>query len=314
MPDTSAKTRESALTVRGALREGIARLGGAGVPSHALAAELLLLHSLGHDRAWVYSHPEAALDGADAAKYLALIARRAEGVPTQYLIGKQEFWGLEFEVNPRVLIPRPETEHVVEVALRRTRLYGGVVDIRSGAPARKIRVADVGTGSGCIAIALAAELSSAEIVATDISSTALEVARRNAARHGVGDRIQFVEADLLRVADSAPVTCHPPLLFDLIVSNPPYVARHAAAGLSREVREHEPDAALYGGPAGTEMYARLIEQASELLVRGGNVVLELGYDSAARVREIFEGGGAWARVEITPDLAAIPRVIAATRA
>src|SRR6202047_3667372 len=154
--DNSSNT--SALNVRAALKEGMSRLRAAGVPSHTLATELLLMHALGRDRTWLYTHPEGFLDVTDAEKYLALIARRAAGEPTQYLTGQQEFWGLEFEVTPAVLIPRPETEHVIEVALDRLALR----ELRAGRPqttsGEGLQIADIGTGSGCIAIALAKEL------------------------------------------------------------------------------------------------------------------------------------------------------------
>src|SRR5437764_645246 len=162
-----------------------------------LAAELLLLHVLGRDRTWIYAHPGQEISGADAARYFELIARRASGEPTQHLTGKQEFWGQEFEVTPDVLIPRPETEHVIEVALDRL----AVREVRAGRQNKNdgagLHIADIGTGSGCIAIALAKELPAAQFVATDISPSALIVAGRNAVRHGVDGRIQFVEANLL---------------------------------------------------------------------------------------------------------------------
>jgi release factor glutamine methyltransferase len=304
--------QETPTTVREALREGISRLRDTNVPSHQLAAELLLMHAVGRDRTWIYSHPEATIDATEVAKYFALIARRAAGEPTQYLTGKQEFWGLEFEVNPSVLIPRPETEHVVEVALERLPQRHREPDFRSGAAARKIRIADVGTGSGCIAVALARELPNAEIVATDISTEALEVARRNAVSHGVAARIRFVETDLLEsFLDDSDVAGRASRPFDLIVSNPPYIAREEADRLAREVREHEPNAALFGGRTGTEMYGKLIEQAGALVVPGGTLVLELGYGAAPRVRAILEGDKRWRAIETTNDLAGIPRVIAA---
>ena len=173
--------------IRDAWREGMQRLEVAGVPSHALSTELLLMHVLQRDRAWLYAHAGDAFDPAGKDEYFRLLDRRAAGVPTQYLTGHQEFWGLEFEVTPAVLIPRPETEHVVEVALDR------LADRKN----HPLRIADVGTGSGCIAVALALELPHSEIFATDISAPALEVARRNAARHAVSDRIHFIEGDLL---------------------------------------------------------------------------------------------------------------------
>lgn len=301
------------LDVRSALREGISRLRDANVPSHTLAAELLLMHALGRDRAWIYSHAEFTVSLSDGDRYLALIARRAAGEPTQYLTGKQEFWGLEFEVNPSVLIPRPETEHVIEVALQRLREREVVARYSGETRRADIRIADVGTGSGCIAIALAKELPAAEIFATDISQAALEVAKRNASRHGAADRIRFVQTNLLDAFQDARSTGYEPVRFDLVVSNPPYLAREGAASLPREVREHEPATSLFGGPKGTESYAPLIEQARELLMPGGILVLELGYDSAPRVQSILEGSAAWARIETTNDLASIPRVIAAEK-
>jgi release factor glutamine methyltransferase len=283
----------------------MARLRAAHVPSHTLATELLLLHALGRDRTWLYTHPEAPLDLADAEKYFALIERRAAGEPTQYLTGKQEFWGLEFEVTPAVLIPRPETEHLMEVALARLGPRGFILHLNSGLPREKLRVADVGTGSGCLAVALAGELPHAEVFAMDISGAALEVARRNATRHHVADRIHFLQADLLEALKQEAQS------FDLIVSNPPYVARKDAPQLQREVRDHEPQAALFGGPSGVEIYARLIEEAGKLLRPGGILVLELGYNSAEHVRAILKEQKCWTNVTFTNDLAGIPRVTAA---
>src|SRR5579864_2412643 len=266
-----------------ALRDGIAQLERDHVPSAALAAELLLMHSLGRDRAWIYAHPEAELEEAKREQYFSLIARRASGVPTQHLTGHQEFWGLDFEVTPDVLIPRPETEHVIEVALERLE-----VGSDAGSPRRKeeFRIADVGTGSGCIAIALAHELPAAQIFATDVSAAALVVARRNAARHGLLSRIAFIECNLLDfLLHGARITKHPSLplraseshSLDLIVSNPPYIGRAEAATLPREIREHEPESALIGGETGTEIYAPLIAQAAALLKPGGILALELGH-------------------------------------
>lgn len=300
--------------VRAALKEGMARLHAANVPSHTLAAELLLMHALGRDRAWMYSHSEEQLDADAAEKYFALLARRAAGEPTQYLTGKQEFWGLEFEVTPAVLIPRPETEHLVEVALERLGLRGIKIDLKTGAPTPPLRIADVGTGSGCVAVALAHELPHAEIFALDISTSALEVAKRNASRHGVADRIQFHESDLLAALfHGSRTTNRESQLLDLIVSNPPYIGRNETNQLPREVRDHEPDLALFPGPTGVEIYARLIEQAGSLLHPGGILVLELGRDSAGHVRQVFASQPGWTNLSLTNDLAGIPRVIAAGR-
>src|SRR5713101_3764538 len=183
--------------VRTALKQGLAQLRDQHVPSYTLAAELLLLHVLGRDRTWLYAHPEEQLSSGDAERFFALITRRANGEPTQHLTGKQEFWGLEFEVTPDVLIPRPETEHVIEVALDRLaarELRAGRKQTLTG---EGLQIADIGTGSGCIAVALAKEMPQAAIFATDISSAALTVASRNAARHSVSDRIHFLESNLL---------------------------------------------------------------------------------------------------------------------
>jgi release factor glutamine methyltransferase len=304
-------------SVRALLKFGITQLREARVPSFTLAAELLLLHVLGRDRAWIYAHPEEIISAGDEARYFALIARRAAGEPTQYLTGKQEFWGLDFEVTPDVLIPRPETEHLIEVALDRL----AVRELRAGRPritaGDGLRIADIGTGSGCIAIALAKELPGAKFCATDISSPAIAVAQRNAARHGFSDRIRFVECGFLNDVDQAavhqsPVTSHQSRLFDLIASNPPYVGRREAAALPREVREHEPEVALYGGEEGYELYAALIAQSAQRLKPGGILVLELGHDSLSAVQPLLDAAN-WINVGVTNDLAGIPRVIAAEK-
>jgi release factor glutamine methyltransferase len=291
------------IDVRTALKRGIAELRDANVPSYTLAAELLLLHVLGRDRAWLYAHPEEVIPGLDAHRFLALILRRAEGEPTQYITGKQEFWGLEFEVTPDVLIPRPETEHVIEVALDRL----AVREIRAG---RKrtltgdgLRIIDVGTGSGCIAIALAKELPGARIVATDISEAALAVARRNAARYAFANNIAFLQHNLL---GGMGAKC------ELVVSNPPYVGRKEKETLMREVRDHEPEVALYGGEEGYELYAELIAQAGPVLMPDGMFVLELGHNSLPAVKPLLDLPN-WTNVAVTKDLAGIERVIAAER-
>lgn len=328
MPEPGNTTNAAALDVRGALKEAITRLRAAHVASHTLAAELLLMHALGCDRTWLYTNPETPVDPGLVQAYFALVARRAAGEPTQYLTGKQEFWGLEFEVTPAVLIPRPETEHVIEVALERLGPRGIKIDMITGAPSPELRIADVGTGSGCLAVAFAHELPHAKITATDISAAALDVARRNAARHCVESRIHFIHTNLLDACIDDPLLTHPPSritdqeseitthrsrLFDLVVSNPPYVACTQAATLAREVRDHEPEAALFGGPTGIELYSRLIEQAGALLCAGGILVLELGYNSADQVRTMLQVQRHWTSVGVTNDLAGIPRVLAAIR-
>ena len=311
-------------SARALLKQGIKRLRDAGVPSYTLAAELLLLHVLGRDRAWIYAHADEAIPEQQTKRYAVLIVRRAAGEPTQHLTGKQEFWGLEFAVTHDVLIPRPETEHVIEVALDRV----GLREIRAGRQQKSagegLRIADVGTGCGCIAIALAKELPRAAIYATDISGAALAVARRNAASHGVAGRICFLESNLLdslSAGERYAVTLHGTARtsdihesrsFDLIVSNPPYVGRREAATLTREVREHEPAIALYGGEEGYELYADLIAQAAAHLKPGGILVLELGHNSLPAVRPLLDAS-TWTKVSVTNDLAGIPRVLAAER-
>jgi release factor glutamine methyltransferase len=294
------------MDTRAALKEAIERLRAAQVPSYTLAAELLLMHTLGRDRTWIYSYPEALVDPAVLNRFFEYVARRSSGEPTQYITGKQEFWGLEFEVTPAVLIPRPETEHVVEVALERLGPRGIKINMATGAPSPPLIVADVGTGSGCLAIALANELPHAKVVATDISAAALEVAQRNASRLGFSDRVTFLQTNLL-------TSIHEERSFDVVVSNPPYVGRNEASQLPREVREHEPDSALFGGQTGIEIYAQLVEQSAARLNRRGLLVLELGYNSADHVRSLLQGQPAWVNISITNDLAGIPRVIAAER-
>ena len=296
-------SREPNTDVRTLLKEGIAQLREAHGPSFTLAAELLLLHVLGRDRTWIYAHPEEEISSANAARYFELISRRAAGEPTQHLTGKQEFWGLEFEVTPDVLIPRPETEHVIEVALDRLALR----ELRAGRKqtftGEGLQIADVGTGSGCIAIALAKHLPGARIYATDISPAALAVAQRNAASHSFFDQIHFIECNLLETKMSSP------LLFDLIVSNPPYIGCREAETLMREVRDHEPEIALYGGDEGYELYADLITQSAAHLKPGGILVLELGHNSLPAVQPLLDAP-TWKNIAVTNDLAGIPRVIA----
>ena len=332
MPGATVIADPEHVDVRTALKRGIAELRDANVPSYTLAAELLLMYALGRDRTWLYAHPEEVVPGLEAHRFISLILRRADGEPTQYITGKQEFWGLEFEVTPDVLIPRPETEHVIEVALDRLALR----EIRAG---RKqtltgdgLQIVDVGTGSGCIAVALAKELPGARIVATDISAAALAVARRNAARHAFSNCIRFIECNLLddatisRTSTSAAQAQHAARLqgldtpagtvlarsFDLIVSNPPYVGRNEKDSLMREVRDHEPGIALYGGEEGYELYAELIAQAARYLKPTGILVLELGHNSLPAVQPLLDPPN-WTNVGVTKDLAGIDRVIAAER-
>src|SRR5437870_10421309 len=313
---------EAMTDVRTALKRGLARLREAQVPSFTLATELLLLSVLDRDRTWLYAHPEEQISAADAERFFALIGRRANGEPTQHLTGKQEFWGLEFEVTPDVLIPRPETEHVIEVALDRLALRELRAGRKQTLTGEGLQIADIGTGSGCIAIALAKELPAASIYATDISPAALAVAQRNAQHHSVSQRIHFIESNLLeRVSIAGPQQAahllgkaapHESASFHLTASNPRYIGRRETATLMREVRDHEPEIALYGGEEGYELYADLIAQAAAHLKPAGILVLELGHSSLPAVQPLLDAP-AWTNVGVTNDLAGIPRVLAAER-
>jgi release factor glutamine methyltransferase len=287
----------SSATVGVTLREGVQLLERTNVPSAPLAAELLLMHTLGRDRTFLYAHPEDLISAAHAAAFFALINKRAAGTPTQYLTGKQEFRGMDFEVTPDVLIPRPETEHLIEVVLAR---------ISESRRNNLLGIADVGTGSGCIAVALAKEFPNAKMFATDISPAALAIAKRNATRHNFADRITFRECNLLEGIPQQPP-------FDVIVSNPPYVARKDAATLPIDVREHEPHIALFAGDDGMAIYPQLIAQAATHLVEGGLLVLELGAGLFEPVSDLLEARRGWTRVSATEDLAGIVRVISAVR-
>jgi release factor glutamine methyltransferase len=303
---SASNPHERTVQIRDALKLAIAQLRAANVHAYTLAAELLLLHVVQKERAWLYAHPEESLSDEQQRHLLGLLVRRAAGEPVQHLTGHQEFWGLEFEVNSDVLIPRPETEHVIEVTLDRL----GLREVRAGRPqttdGRGLLLADVGTGSGCIAIALARELPHARLVASDISAAALVVAKRNAERHGLSERIEFCQSNLLETARGGSPR------FDAIVSNPPYVGLREAASLEREVRDHEPALALYGGEEGYELYSALIAQSAEHLKPGGLLVLELGHNSLPAVQPLLSEP-AWSYAGVTSDLAGIPRVIAAER-
>lgn len=273
-------------TLREALTAAARALEAAGVAEPRLTAEVLAARAVGRERAWLYAHGDEALDAEASRQLEAWMTRRAAGEPLQYITGVQEFMGREFRVGPAVLIPRPETELVAEAALERM--------------ANSARVADVGTGSGCLAVTLALERPGAEVFATDISPAALELARANA--RTLGARVTFVQGDLLAGVEGE---------FDLIVSNPPYVAEAELVNLQREVREHEPRLALVAGPLGDEIYARLIPQAATRLRPGGWLVLELGYGSETPVRRML--GAGWSEIETQRDLQGWVRVLQARR-
>jgi len=275
------------------LTEAIARLAAGNVPSPRLNAELLLMFALNCDRAYLFAHPERELTVDEISRYEAALAERARGVPAQYISGHQEFWGMDLIVTPTVLIPRPETEHVIETVLE----LQEKPEPRIASP----RIADVGTGSGCIALALAKELPNAEIHATDISAAALEVAKANAARHQLELRIQFRQTDLLE-------GLQPP--FDYVVSNPPYVGESEEDQVQLEVRKFEPRNAVFSGPNGTEVIARLIPQAHAALRSGGWLVMEISGTIANEVERLLQG---WGNIQIKPDLQSIPRVALAQK-
>jgi release factor glutamine methyltransferase len=282
--------------LKDALNSAIAALTSAQVGSPRLNAETLLMFTLGCDRAHLFAHPERKLTPQEKINYQEAIAQRASGIPTQYITGHQEFWGMDLIVSPAVLIPRPETEHVVEAAL-------GVIRNGGRASSPGFRIIDVGTGSGCIALALAKELPQAEIHATDISSAALEIARANAARHGLNHRIQFRQTDLLRGFG--------PGCFDLIVSNPPYVGESEEDQVQLEVRKFEPRNAVFGGPTGLEVIQRLIPQAHATLRPGGLLIMEISGTIVEGVKRLLAG---WSELRVVNDLRGIPRVAVAANA
>jgi release factor glutamine methyltransferase len=253
-------------------------------------AELLLTHTLKKSRAWLLAHAEKELSDEQEATYMALVSLRRKGEPIQYITGETEFYGLPFHVTPDVLIPRPETEHLVEKV------------IELAARFEQPRIVDVGTGSGAIAIALAHKLPHAQIAATDICSRALAVARENAKRNGVD--LRFLSGDLLdSVAGER---------FEIIVSNPPYVPSADRATLSIEVREYEPGLALFAGDDGLDVCRRLIPTAFGALTPGGFVALEIGYGQSAAITELLARTG-FEQIEFVSDLQGIPRVACARR-
>ena len=279
------------MNLKQALQSAIQQLDEAQVGSPRINAETLLMFVLGRDRAYLYAHGERVLSAEEILRYQQLTAERARGVPAQYITGHQEFWGMDLLVSPAVLIPRPETEHVVETVLELSQGRAG-----------NIRIVDVGTGSGCIALALAKELPQAEIHATEISATALEVARANAGRHQLTERVHFHQTDLLN--DIAG------LQFDFVVSNPPYVGESEKDTVEAQVRKFEPQIAVFAGETGMEVFAKLIPQALKVLSPGGWLVMELAFSSYDRVRQLLLN---WSDLRFSNDLQGIPRVVAARK-
>lgn len=272
------------MTIRTALQQGCQLLDEGGVTAPRLTAEVLLSNALGRDRTYLYSHPEQELQEDTWLAYDRSLGERLAGKPTQYITGRQEFYGREFLVRPGVFIPRPETEHVIETALR-------------VAPNARV-ILDAGCGSGAIAVTLSLEMGR-PVLASDISFHALAAASDNT--HRLGAEVSFVACDLTTALRDCSL--------DLLVSNPPYIPEHEREGLPREVRDHEPQEALFAGPEGLDAYRVLVADAARVLRPGGRVVFEIGYQQAGAVRALF--GPGWEDVEVVPDLAGLPRVITA---
>jgi release factor glutamine methyltransferase len=271
------------MTIRTALDQGSRLLEDAGVSAPRLTAEVLLSHALRRERVYLYAHPEQELEDSPWLHYGRYLHERLNGRPTQYITHRQEFYGREFRVSDGVFIPRPETEHLIETALR----------LAHGARS----VVDVGCGSGAIAATLALELDR-PVRATDVSLRALGVAAENARR--LGAKVEFVACDL--------VSAFAAHSLDLVASNPPYIPTTEEPGLPREVRDYEPRQALYAGPDGLDAYRRLAADAERVLVPGGHLIMELGYRQAEAVSALF--GPVWEPPEIVADLAGLPRVLA----
>jgi len=276
-----------------ALALAVQQLESSDVGSPRLNAETLLMFVLGVNRAYLYAHPERELTGEEQARYDEVIAQRAKAIPSQYITGHQEFWGLDFLVSPAVLIPRPETEHLVETVLELAR------------EARQPRIVDVGTGSGCIALALAHELKGADIFGVDLSADALEIARANAARLQLDDRVRFLQSNVLEALAARRD-------FDFVVSNPPYVGFNEADKVQRSVFEYEPKMAVFAGDSGLDVIRPLIAEAHSTLKPGGWLAMEIGYSMRDAVLALL-GPTLWETPTVVPDLQGIPRVIAARK-
>ncbi len=283
------------------LEVGIHRLEEAKIADAKRDAETLLLYLEKADRTFLYVHRNDATDEYRADAYFSLIDRRAAGEPLQYILGSQEFMGLNFAVNPSVLIPRQDTETLVELALK-----------RAGEKKRSLSILDMCCGSGAIAVSMAHFLPKAKITACDISPEALEVARGNAARNGLNGRIEFRESDLffmtkrkktVRIKDS----------FDMILSNPPYIPTQDIDTLQTEVRDHEPIKALDGGSDGLDFYRRIAEDAFGSLKKDGLMFLEIGCDQAEAVTSLLRGAGYYSEIEVHKDLTGLDRVISCRR-
>ena len=287
-------SEETPITIAEAVHQAAAVLRDADIREARREAGSIMAHTLRCDRTFLMTHGDEEITPVDFARFKGYVERRAMREPPQYITGRQEFYGLDFEVSPDVLIPRPETELLVETAL----------DLLKDTQAPLI--CDVGTGSGCIAIALLHERPSTHAVGLDISPAALRVAARNAARHRVRERLTLVASDCFAALDTAQAR------FNIIVSNPPYIAEASLAGLQREVRGFEPHVALTPGIDGLRVIRRLLTEAPDLLTAGGCLVLEIGFDQHEAVRELIDPR-VWMLLDIRQDLQSIPRTVALRR-
>ncbi len=285
----------SSVTIAETLKQASEHLRAASVPTDLLDAQTLLAEALGKDRTYLIVNFNLQLSGEVLSKFQAMVERRASGEPLQYITGHQEFFGLEFEVTPDVLIPRSETELVVEETIRL---------VQQDKIAQPV-IVDAGTGSGCIAVTLARELSEARVIASDISFAALRVARRNAARNSVEERVEFIATDLLDAfADRR--------FADFILSNPPYVSGQEMPALQREVRDWEPRAALTDFDDGLSLYRRLLKDAATRLKPRAYLICEMGYTQSEKISAMIDHA-VWAEARLLDDLQGIPRTIVLRR-
>jgi release factor glutamine methyltransferase len=293
----TAAAGTEAPTLRSALLRGAGFLRDAGIDSAQIDAEVLLRNVLGIEKAQLYSALDEPLSAGHRLRFQEMLGRRIRREPVAYITGRKEFWSLDFVVTPKALIPRPETELLVEVALER---------LKSTA-SRTPNILDLGTGSGIIAVCLAKERLEAKLLAVDIASPALEVARINSRRHGVSGRIDLIQGDLFAALGAGK------RLFDLIVSNPPYIRSGELSLLAPEISRWEPMTALDGGRDGIEYYRRIIGEAIEHLAPGSSIVLEIGADMAPVVTELFVCAGGYGPASVYQDYAGKERVIAAIK-
>jgi release factor glutamine methyltransferase len=305
---------EKNLTIKEALAWAEDYLNRYEVPDAKTEAEYLLTHLLNCKRSGLYLNFNQAVDYYELQRFVDFVERRIKREPSQYIIGEQEFWGLPFKVNKDVLIPRPETEILVEEAVEAVNCKLLNVNNRRKqinsisqftVHSSHFTILDLCTGSGCIAIALAKEIPDSKVYATDVSARVLAVAKENAERHNVADRITFLNGDLFEPLNGLNIKA------DIIVSNPPYISEKMMKMLQPEVKDYEPVAALYGGGDGLDFYRRIISEASAYLAQGGHLILEIGYGQAEEIKKLIEQSNAFGDISITKDFAGIDRMIKA---